>query len=77
MTVADAITATLVSCTEHVRANIPGAKRGEDPEALHQLRVGVRRLRAALSAYREAIPPVERRAVSRAFRRFERNLSPA
>ena len=77
MTVADAITATLVSCTEHVRANIPGAKRDEDPEALHQLRVGVRRLRAALSAYREAMPPGERRAVSRAFRRFERNLSPA
>ncbi len=77
MTVADAIAATLASCTDHVQANIAGAKRGRDPEALHQLRVGVRRLRAALSAYRNVMPLAERRAVGRGFRRFERNLGPA
>ena len=52
-------------------------KRGRDPEALHELRVGVRRLRAALSVFREAIAPAQRCTVARALRRFERNLGPA
>jgi triphosphatase len=77
MRVAGALADTLTACTRHIRANISGAKRGRDPECLHQLRVGVRRLRAALSVYRDVMPPGKRRTVSRALRRFEHGLGPA
>lgn len=77
VSVADALKRTLATCTRHIRANISGTKRGRDPECLHQLRVGVRRLRAALSVYRDVIPPGKRRAVGRALRRFEYSLGPA
>lgn len=75
--VASALADTLAACTRHIRANISGAKRGQDPEYLHQVRVGVRRLRAALSVYRDVMLPGKRRAVGRALRRFEHGLGPA
>ena len=68
MTVADAFAATLGDCIRHIHSNVEGSVRGKDPERLHQLRVGVRRLRAALSAYRDAIATEDRRAVGRALR---------
>ena len=37
---------------EQIAANAAGAASGRDPEFLHQLRVGVRRLRSALRAFR-------------------------
>jgi len=37
---------------EQIGANAAGAAAGRDPEYLHQLRVGVRRLRSALRAFR-------------------------
>jgi len=37
---------------EQIGANAAGAALGRDPEYLHQLRVGVRRLRSALRAFR-------------------------
>lgn len=77
MSVASALADTLTACTRHIRANISGTKRGQDPECLHQLRVGVRRLRAALSVYRDVMPPAKRRTVGRALRRFEHGLGPA
>jgi triphosphatase len=77
MSVAAVLAGTLATCTRHIRANISRSKRGQDPECLHQLRVGVRRLRAALSVYRDVMPSGRRRAVGRAFRRFEHSLGPA
>jgi hypothetical protein len=50
VTVADALAATLGNSRWHIRGNLEGATSGKDAESLHQLRVGVRRLRAALSA---------------------------
>jgi len=76
MNVANALAATLAECTRHIRANVAGAKRGRDPESLHQLRVGIRRLRAALSTYRSAIEAAERHCVGRALRHFEHELGP-
>jgi CHAD domain-containing protein len=43
------------SCLRQIRANEACARQGEDTEGLHQFRVGVRRLRALVAAYREAI----------------------
>ncbi|MHB8438783.1 MAG: CYTH and CHAD domain-containing protein [Acidimicrobiales bacterium] len=36
--------------------NEPGTRLGEDPEALHDMRVATRRMRAALSLFAEALP---------------------
>jgi triphosphatase len=43
-------------CLEHIVANIDCAYEGHDPEGVHQVRVGVRRLRAAASAFRKVLP---------------------
>jgi len=37
-------------------ANEPGTRLGEDPEALHDMRVATRRLRAALALFADALP---------------------
>lgn len=47
-------------------AHEPGVRLGEDPEELHDMRVAIRRLRAALKLYADALP---KRA-----ERFERDL---
>src|SRR5690606_11924652 len=38
-------------------ANEPGTRLGEDPEALHDMRVAARRLRAALQEFRPFLTP--------------------
>ena len=61
---------------ESVRAiatNARGALASDDPEFLHQLRVGARRLRSALRAFRPILP----RKAARRVRRSLRKLSPA
>lgn len=39
----------------------PGVRLGEDPEAVHRARVATRRLRAALSLFRDYLPPEAQR----------------
>src|SRR5882672_335458 len=51
---------------DQMAANVPGAVDGRDPEYLHQLRVGIRRLRAVLRVFRK---------VTSKSRRLERRLS--
>jgi len=58
-------------------ANIPGAIIGTDPEFLHQLRVGMRRLRAALHAFDSTMRREDVRALRRALRRVARVAGPA
>jgi CHAD domain-containing protein len=50
MDAATAMRAVLREALAHVEANAAGAAVGDDAEFLHQLRVGARRLRAALRA---------------------------
>jgi inorganic triphosphatase YgiF len=50
-----AFAAVAQSCLRHIRANEGCARLGEDAEGVHQLRVGVRRLRALVGAYRKEI----------------------
>jgi CHAD domain-containing protein len=54
-----------------IRANARGAALGRDPECLHQLRVGIRRLRSTLRAFRELL---RRRRASRFDRGLRRTL---
>ena len=51
---------------DHIYANIAAAQDG-DPEGIHQLRIGIRRARAALRLYRLVLP-------ANMFTRFDRRL---
>jgi inorganic triphosphatase YgiF len=47
----EAFRAVLTHCLAHIVANVGAISEARDPEGVHQLRVGLRRLRAALSAF--------------------------
>ena len=63
--VGDAFATIARSTLEHLQANEQGVLAGEDPEFLHQLRVGLRRLRSALSAFSRALPEKARKPIVR------------
>jgi len=50
-TAEDAFRFTLTQCKWHVVSNIPSVVEGRQPEGLHQLRVGLRRMRVAFTAF--------------------------
>jgi inorganic triphosphatase YgiF len=54
--VATAFIAVVRSCMAHLLSNETGFLAGRDPEYLHQMRVGLRRLRACFSLFKTAIP---------------------
>jgi CHAD domain-containing protein len=62
---------------DHLLANVPGALAGQDPEFLHQLRVGARRLRAALRVFRGVLRRGDRRALQRELLRLAAVSGPA
>jgi CHAD domain-containing protein len=55
-TVDEAIALILENCFYQVTANRAAAADGRDPEGVHQMRVGLRRLRAALQFLDKALP---------------------
>jgi len=59
MSVDDALERILAECLEHSQANEGLALRGSDPEGIHEMRVGLRRMRSALSDFRTVIPVAE------------------
>ena len=68
MSVADGFAAIILSCLQHFRWNEAIVARERTPEALHQLRVAMRRLRSAFDLFR----PVVRK--SRQFRLLSKDL---
>jgi len=52
----DAIDSIVSNCLEQVRGNESGVVRGNDPEHIHQMRIGLRRLRLALELFKEVFP---------------------
>ena len=54
----EALGAFLGSCIDQIAANRDGLLASEDPEWIHQMRVGVRRLRSALDLLRDLPLPV-------------------
>jgi CHAD domain-containing protein len=56
----EAIAAVVKSCRAHWQANLPAALDGRDPEGVHQVRVGLRRFRSALSLFRKFVPENQR-----------------
>jgi triphosphatase len=53
-TAEDAFRITLLHCLQHIARNVPVVAEMRDAEGVHQIRVGLRRLRAALSAFGDA-----------------------
>ena len=54
-TTVETFTAVMAECNAHWRANAPVVLSDRAPEALHQTRVGIRRLRSALSLFGRAL----------------------
>jgi CHAD domain-containing protein len=77
MAVAAARRAVMREALEQIRANIPGSLAGRDPEYLHQLRVGTRRLRAALRVFRGTMRRKEERVLLRTLRKIAEASGPA
>jgi len=56
MTLEDAFQAIALNCVRQIDANVPGVLK-QNVESLHQMRVGLRRLRALLAMFEELAPP--------------------
>lgn len=56
MRVDDALAAVIANCLQHWTANEAAALDGSDPEGVHQMRVGLRRFRSALSVFGDLLP---------------------
>jgi len=59
MTVEQAFQAVIVNCMAQIQANEAGVVQGDDAESLHQMRVGLRRLRSALGLFKDTLQPPE------------------
>lgn len=55
MNIEEAFQAIVQNCLEQIQANEEGVAQFHDVESLHQMRVGLRRLRSALSMFKEVI----------------------
>jgi inorganic triphosphatase YgiF len=76
-TVEEALRQILRSCVQHWSANEAAALDGSDPEGVHQLRVAIRRLRSAFSAFSHLVEREERRRLSGGAKRIINSFGPA
>lgn len=77
MTVAEAFEIIVHACVKHYRLNEPLVIEGRIPEALHQCRVAMRRLRSALVLFRPAVEDVEFQHLRHELRWFTGQLGDA
>jgi hypothetical protein len=76
MSTTEAFVAVARGCIAHIAAAAAAAQCSDDPESIHQLRVGIRRLRAAFSVFSPAMPR-RRPAVLRQSRVLQQQLGAA
>jgi triphosphatase len=74
--VAEAFRMVARSCLAQIVGN-EGGVRARDSESLHQIRIGVRRLRAAISFFKETVRGPDTELVKSELRWITRELSPA
>jgi triphosphatase len=77
MTARHAFAIAARNCLAQMRGNEASARLGRDPEGIHQLRIGLRRLRALVNAYRDALAPAAHEFLSRELRWLQQQLNPA
>jgi triphosphatase len=65
-----------LSCLDHTAANDRAVRKG-DTERVHQMRVGLRRLRAAISIFKDLLPGSETEAVKSELEWLTEQLGPA
>jgi triphosphatase len=76
-TLEDALRAVLAACLEQVLANLEPAREASDGEGVHQLRVGLRRTRAALALFSACLPKEQADAFKGELRWLAGELGPA
>ena len=77
MNVEDAFRVTLLECLAHVAGNVAAVTRSREVEGLHQLRVGLRRLSVAFSAFGEEFHTPALRELQERTRAFASAIAPA
>jgi inorganic triphosphatase YgiF len=77
MSVADAFTRQARSCLDQVRANEAAVLDGQEPEGVHQMRVGLRRLRALVTVYKDVFAQEPYRYLRSDLRWLQQQLGPA
>lgn len=77
MTARHAFAIAARNCLAQMRDNEASARLGRDPEGIHQLRIGLRRLRALVTAYRDALAPAAHEFLSQELRWLQQELNPA
>lgn len=75
--VCDAFRLTIVQCRWHVAANAAVFIESREPEAIHQLRVGLRRLRVALTSFGREFRTPQFEAVRLRAKDLAQQLAPA
>jgi inorganic triphosphatase YgiF len=63
-------------CLHHLVANVPGM-RARDPEALHQMRIALRRLRTAISLFSDVVADRQVSAIKTELKWLSNAMSPA
>jgi triphosphatase len=76
-TIDDVIAVVISACRDHWHKNMAAAVDGRQPEALHQVRVALRRMRSALSAFKKFIPVSQRTALNAEAKWLLSQLGPA
>ena len=76
VTVADAFATVGLACVRQIAGN-QGAVRNGDPEGIHQMRVGVRRMRAALSLFKDMLRDSKVKGLKRELKWLTEQLGPA
>ena len=76
-TVEEAFRQILRNCVQHWCANEAAALDGRDPEGVHQLRVGIRRLRSAMSVFGSLLDVDDRLRLSTEAKRIINAFGPA
>ena len=77
LSVRPAVAALFSAALAQVEVNARGVAQSEAPEFLHQLRVGLRRLRTVQRAFRDVIPRRSTKPLRRALQEFKPALGTA
>src|SRR5262249_33869652 len=75
MSTGEAFHAVALACLHHIAANEP-AVRAQDSEGVHQMRVGLRRLRAAMAVFSDLLDDAETARLKGQLKRLTRELGP-
>jgi inorganic triphosphatase YgiF len=77
MSVRDSFAAIARTCVTHVLASADYAYKSSDPEGVHELRISIRRMRAAFAVFRGAMPESYRFRIGDELRALQRKLGMA